>query len=519
MRTEPILLAAACVLVFGIAPQSRAVAEHPTGVVFHDRNANGVRDADENGIPGVAVSNQREVVVTDAEGRWRLPAADDAIFFVIKPSHWMTPVNAYQLPTFYHIHKPAGSPSLRYPGVPPTGPLPPSIDFPLIRRPEPEQFRVIVASDPQCRNEQELEFLVRDNLEELVGTDAVFGITLGDIVDNVLSLYEKHNACFARVGIPWYNVIGNHDTNQDASRDEDSDETFERVFGPSYYAFEFGRVHFVILDNIHYRGRPDSKTSSYFGGIGDKQLEFLRNDLALVPQDRLVVVLMHIPIMDVKDRESLYRILETRRHCVSFSGHTHTQRHCFLGPDEGWMGESPHHHMVSTVMSGSHFGGAFDELGIPHATMADGAPNGYSIITFHGNQYAIRFKASRRPADYQMNIFMPFEVDAGQDAETEVVVNVFGGSPRSRVEMRVGDVSWTPMQHEEREDPAYRALIDAAQARAGAGDRPMQKSKPSPHIWVGRLPRGLTPGAHSLDVRTQDSFGQVFESHRIFVIR
>jgi hypothetical protein len=98
-------------------------------------------------------------------------------------------------------------------------------------------------------------------------------------------------------------------------------------------------------------------------------------------------------------------------------------------------------------------------------------------------------------------------------------VNVFGGSPRSRVEMRVGGATWTPMQHEEREDPAYRALIDAAQARASAGDRPLQKCKPSPHIWAGRLPRGLTPGAHRLDVRTQDSFGQVFESHRIFVVR
>jgi hypothetical protein len=42
-----------------------------TGVVFHDRNRNGIRDAGEPGIPNVLVSNQREVVKTDAQGRYR----------------------------------------------------------------------------------------------------------------------------------------------------------------------------------------------------------------------------------------------------------------------------------------------------------------------------------------------------------------------------------------------------------------------------------------------------------------
>ena len=66
---------------------------------------------------------------------------------------------------------------------------------------------------------------------ELVGTDAKFGVTLGDIMNDNLSLFSSLNRTVALIGIPWYNVIGNHDLNFEAL-DEHSDETFERIYGP-----------------------------------------------------------------------------------------------------------------------------------------------------------------------------------------------------------------------------------------------------------------------------------------------
>ena len=80
------------------------------GIVFEDLNQNGLRDPGERGLPAVPVSNQREVVLTDSEGNWSLPYNEDAIFFVIKPSGWATPLDANNLPQFYYVHKPAGSP-------------------------------------------------------------------------------------------------------------------------------------------------------------------------------------------------------------------------------------------------------------------------------------------------------------------------------------------------------------------------------------------------------------------------
>ena len=105
-------------------------------------------------------------------------------------------------------------------------------------------------ADPQPRNQTEVDYLIQDVLEELVGTDAAFGVTLGDIMFDDLSLFESQNQGIALLGIPWYNVIGNHDVNREAKVDEESDETFERVFGPAYYSFEYGKAHFVVMDNV-----------------------------------------------------------------------------------------------------------------------------------------------------------------------------------------------------------------------------------------------------------------------------
>ena len=72
----------------GVAQEVRTAR----GVVFHDENRNRVRDAGEDGLPGILVSNQREVTTTDADGRWRLSVSEDDVVFVVKPRGWMTPV-------------------------------------------------------------------------------------------------------------------------------------------------------------------------------------------------------------------------------------------------------------------------------------------------------------------------------------------------------------------------------------------------------------------------------------------
>ena len=217
----------------GCATADGAVA---TGVVFVDTNGNHTRDADETGLAGVGVSNGRDVVQTDAEGRYTLAVDDDSIVFVIKPSGYRTVTDKDHLSRFYYIHKPAGSPqNLGFPGVEPTGPLPAEIHFPLYPVKESEAFDVIFFGDPQPRDQKEIDYIAHDVVEDLVGVDAAFGVTLGDILFDDLSLFDSFNRTIGKIGIPWYNVIGNHDINFAAETDELSDETYERVYGPAYF--------------------------------------------------------------------------------------------------------------------------------------------------------------------------------------------------------------------------------------------------------------------------------------------
>ncbi len=110
-------------------PDDRTIA----GVVFDDVNRNGRLDAGEHGVAGVRVSNSREVALTDKAGRYVLPVRPDMAVFVIQPSGWRVPTDTRWVPRFAYQHKPAGTPkALRYGGLPPTGPLPSAINFPII---------------------------------------------------------------------------------------------------------------------------------------------------------------------------------------------------------------------------------------------------------------------------------------------------------------------------------------------------------------------------------------------------
>lgn len=482
------------------------------GVVFEDKNRNGKRDSGEKGIPNIRVSDQLYVVKTNANGEWSMPLrSEDVAFFVVKPRDWMTPVDEDMLPQFSYIHKPAGSPQTRFPGVAPTGPLPASIDFPLHRSREPKKFEALFFGDTQPRNVTEVDYIRRDIIEPIVGkTNARFGVTLGDVVFDDLNVFKPLNQAVALLGLPWYNVLGNHDINMDVEHDHHSDETWEAVYGPNYYSFEHGPVHFIALDNVHWNRPNPSERGGYTARFGVQQLTWLKNELAHIPEDRLIVFCMHIPLIGTEDRAQLYRLIENRPYTLSVAAHTHYQEHHFLGKEQGWNGKEKHHHVVNVTTSGSWWSGLPDELGIPHTTMRDGAPNGYSIFSFDGNQYSIQFRAARRPESYQMEIQVPDQLMAMQLVNTSCLVNVFGGNERSKVEIRYGkNGAWLPMTKTLEPDPSYVQMKKADETTL-APFRKLPGIINSPHLWKAPLPTDAKPGFLMIEVRTTDMFGQVF---------
>jgi hypothetical protein len=139
--------------------QAASGGEFATGFVFEDRSGSNCRHPGDPCIPGVMVSNGRDVVLTNQDGSWRLPVTSGDSVFVIKPPHWRTPPGPAGIPSFSYLHQPDGTPArlqLRHPGVAPSGPVPSTNDFPLRRQPEPQRFDVLLLADTQPADATEL---------------------------------------------------------------------------------------------------------------------------------------------------------------------------------------------------------------------------------------------------------------------------------------------------------------------------------------------------------------------------
>ncbi|WP_339905490.1 metallophosphoesterase N-terminal domain-containing protein, partial [uncultured Cyclobacterium sp.] len=334
-----------------------------TGYVYEDSNQNGKKERREKGIPEVAVSNGKEVVLTDKKGKYALPIGTDNIIFVIKPSGFKVPVGENQLPDFYYIHKPEGSPELQYKGSEPTGKLPKTVNFALHNSEKQDNFTAMIFGDPQPYNKTELDQFAKGVVDKAKNESNIsFGISLGDLAGDDLDLHPPYVEILKRTNWHWYNVMGNHDMNYDAKIDEHSDESFERVFGPATYSFNHGNAHFIILDDILY---PDPRDGNgYWGGFTKTQLDFVENDLKHVAKDKLIVLAFHIPLQHINenrfkdsDRQRLFDILADYPNRLAMSAHTHLQRHNFYSKEDGWKGSSPFHEYNAGTTSGDWYSG------------------------------------------------------------------------------------------------------------------------------------------------------------------
>lgn len=496
------------------------------GYVYEDANGNGKKDRREKGLAKVAVSNGREVVLTDQDGRYSLPIGEDNAIFVIKPTGYATPVNEDNLPQYFYLHKPHGSPKYKFQGVEPTGKLPSSVDFGLTRSEESDTFKAMIFGDPQVYNLQEVDYFDRGIVAEAAGVpDISFGISLGDLVGDNPDLFIPYIKAVKKIGVPWYNAMGNHDRNHDAEADSLADESFERHFGPANYAFNYGKAHFIILDDIL---APDPRNQpGYWGGFTAAQLDFIKNDLQYVPKDYLIVLGFHIPISEIDDRDlfrdedrlALFQLLKDFPYTLSMSAHTHMQRQDFMTREDGWLQEKPHHHYNVGTTSGDWYSGLLDEQGIPYATMRDGTPKGYAVLTVNSNQYAIDYKVAGKPADYRMEISAPKVVRKARRTSAGIYVNFFMGSEYDDVQVRIDGGKWEKMNYVRTPDPAFLHLLhewDYAEELL-AGRRP-RDAEDCRHLWRAPIPSNLSLGTHTIEVRVTDMFGRTFAGSAVYKI-
>jgi len=510
------ILIAALLSCVGAVPAH--VAGHPTsdmarevsGHVYLERDGRSGRAPSEPGLPGVAVSNGEDIVLTDAQGRYRIAAHPGQVVFVVKPDGYRFTAAADGLPAFWHRVPDSGADT--------------DADFGLLGDAWPvatghmrKPSEVLLFTDTQVKSERDIDHYRRDIVEPIIGRHpAAFGTTLGDLVDDEMHLYPALNAVTTQLGVPWFHVPGNHDVEPGSSDDAGSLASWSAVYGPDTYAVEEGGAAFVLLDDVVVQ---PGQSSAYIGGLREDQFRFLENYLARLPRERLLVLGMHIPVFDTggrktfraADRERLFALLRDRPNLLLLSGHSHVQQHYWHGEKDGWHGAAPLHEYNLGAICGAFWSGAPDALGIPDTTMADGTPNGYAVLSLPGDgSYALAWHPARPPADdpgftEAMALHAPRALRRGAYPAWGVFANVFMGDADTRVEYRIDGGEWKPMRRVERADP--RLLVenvadDLAPALRGFDRSP--EAVNSTHLWRGALATDLGPGEHRVEVRAFD---------------
>ncbi len=438
------------------------------------------------GVQGVAVTDGLAVAATDGDGAFTLITTTRQPFVSLSiPAGYQLPTNPTGTARFYHPVRPDARGEM-------------TVRFELEPLGAPDaNHAFFVLADPQTQDDFEMGRFHAETVPDVraaahaLGETPLFGVACGDIMFDRLALYPAYERAVAAMGIPFFQVIGNHDLDKEGMTDPASAGTFSDYFGPTYYSFDRGAVHYVVLDDVfwHHAG--------YFGHLDADQLAWLAKDLARVEAGRPVVVFTHIPVFStqfrregkaapaietsITNREALYRLLEPyEAHIIT--GHTHENEHVFEG--------GVHEHVCAAVC-GAWWSGDI---------CFDGTPNGYAVFEVRGETLRWRYQSTGQDAAHQLRVYHRGSDPAAPD---EVVANVWDWDPE-----------WTVVWYEDGERKgamAQRIGTDPRSERLHRGP-----DKPAHRPWVDPIPidhlfyAPVAADAREIRVEATDRWGRTY---------
>ncbi|MBF9255449.1 calcineurin-like phosphoesterase C-terminal domain-containing protein [Pontibacter sp. 172403-2] len=421
-------------------------------------------------LANVTVSDGYSVVQTNARGKYKLPLNKQAKFvFLSTPSGYAFPDEKGIARHYHPITK--------------TGRQQYNFELTALQT-DDTKHNFIIWADPQVKNENDVEQMLTQSVpdvQQLVrsfGAGAlIHGVTVGDIVWDNHSLFDRYNQAVAEMNIPFFQALGNHDMDYNKGGDEVSDDTFESLYGPTHYSFNRGKVHYVVLDDVRYLGE-DRK---YDGYIAQQQLDWLKQDLAYVPKNNLVIVCLHIPVHNgVKNNAALYALLEGYKAHI-MSGHTHYNRNVIKD------GIYEHNH---GAVCGAWWTGPI---------CGDGTPRGYGVYEVDGTDLKWYYKPTGLDKNYQVSIHVEQLTN-----QNRMVANVWNWGPEWKVEWWADEKYMGNLQNTKGFDPVAVALYK--------GDKlPRQRAFAEPnktdHLFVAHF----GPEVKKLKVIATDRFGKQYE--------
>lgn len=433
------------------------------------------------GLPGVMVTDGYSCVVTDGEGRYSMELDGDARFVYISTPSGYLPVEEKTVPQFYI---PVENGRTEY-------------NFELAKNPVDDTHHVaLVQADVQLTSMRDLdtyEGLLKDVIDFAAGYRGkadVFGIDLGDMVGDTPSLFEPYLDVADAMDMPVWRAIGNHDMTYGGRTFEYSYAKFESLFGPVYYSFNKGKAHYIVLDNCFYVDRD----YQYIGYIDERTFRWIEQDLALVPADAVVFVLMHIP--GNLEKELAWNTLQS------------DQTNNIAGLWELLRGHEAH------ILSGhTHFNWnvCFNDSLMEHNTAAvcgiwwkapvcmDGTPQGYGVYEVDGTDVKWTYKSMGYPVDYQLRAY---PVGASKEYPGDIIANVWNWDEKWCVEWLENGKVMGEMTRFEGFDPMAAEICADKERVQYDWISPIK----TPHLFRA-TPRNASA---KIEVRVTDRFGNVY---------
>ncbi|MFA4866935.1 MAG: calcineurin-like phosphoesterase family protein [Pedobacter sp.] len=503
----------------------------------------GVIHAQGIGLANVVVSDGVEVTKTDSDGIYYLPSKKENHYvFVSIPGNYEVDNNG-SAPLFYKtLTKAANQVEIK--------------DFKLT--PVDNNKHVVLAmADLHLANRNDdisqFEKGFMPDVNSVIQTYKnsgikIYGLTLGDLT---WDLYWYSNSYFLsdyltqmnKINAPVFNVIGNHDNDPYVAGDLLSEGAYRKIIGPTYYSFNLGKIHYVVLDNVEYINADGmfekEGARDYKGKIISSQMEWLKKDLAMIEDKSTpIIVGMHIqlnnnPTLSAGKPVSTLRLDNSAEFKAAFTefsnvnvltGHTHINY--AVDNATGTFME----HNTAAVCATWWWTGKNGYAG--NHIAKDGSPGGYAIWEFNNKDVKWQYKGIGESRDYQFRAydlnkthitaaaFAPASTDTKLSLYTrgygtannnnEILINVWGYDEKWKVEVTENGTPLT-VTRVSAYDPLHIISYEAKRVNADAVPTDDFVSTATAHIFKAKA----SNATNTLQIKVTDRFGKVYTENMI----
>ena len=363
------------------------------------------------GVENVVVSDGAEVTVTNEKGIYQLKSAKKwGYVFISVPSGYEVP-SVGVLPQFHRALKNSADVVER-------------ADFKLEKVDGQDSYKIFMLGDMHLANRtgdlgQFAQFTsdLTDYMTRHKG-EKMYALTLGDMTwdlywySNSYYFPQYLNTVNSQIkNLQIFHTMGNHDNDFQTRSDYDAAVKYVDQICPTYYSFNIGKVHYVVMDDIDCSSYDGSTSRNYVKSLSAEQLDWLAKDLSYVAKTTPVVVAMHAQVFypttsgfkidhDQVNTLRLFDILDG--YTVRFvTGHTHKLFN--VTPDAPIVdGHNFREYNSGSVCASWWWSGNLTP-GIHIGT--DGTPGGYGIWDVTGTDFQCLYKSTGWPEEYQFRSY------------------------------------------------------------------------------------------------------------------